>query len=82
MSNIKQIDQSIPLPPAPENDNAPTPAPPSGRPIDTAPIDLAMLMPEELAWLNEYHAKVYAELAPYLDEEEKKWLENATKAIK
>lgn len=51
-------------------------------PIDTAPIDLAMLMLEELAWLNEYHAKVYAELAPYLDEEEKKWLENATKAIK
>lgn len=51
-------------------------------PIDAAPIDLAMLMPEELAWLNEYHAKVYAELAPYLDEEEKKWLENATKAIK
>ena len=51
-------------------------------PIDTAPIDLSMLMPEELAWLNEYHAKVYAELAPYLDEDEKKWLENATKAIK
>lgn len=51
-------------------------------PIDTAPIDLTMLMPEELAWLNEYHAKVYAELAPYLDEEEKKWLGNATKAIK
>lgn len=51
-------------------------------PIDTAPIDLTMLMPEELAWLNEYHAKVYAELAPYLDEEEKKWLENATKVIK
>ena len=51
-------------------------------PIDTAPIDLAMLMPEELAWLNEYHAKVYAELAPYLDEEEKKWLETATKTIK
>lgn len=51
-------------------------------PIDTAPIDLTMLMPEELAWLNEYHAKVYAELASYLDEEEKKWLENATKTIK
>lgn len=51
-------------------------------PIDTAPIDLTMLMPEELAWLNDYHVKVYAELAPYLDEEEKKWLENATKAIK
>ena len=51
-------------------------------PIDTAPIDRAMLLPEELAWLNDYHAKVYAELAPYLDEVERKWLENATKAIK
>lgn len=51
-------------------------------PIDTAPVDMTMLLPEELAWLNDYHAKVYAELAPYLDEEEKKWLENATKTIK
>ena len=51
-------------------------------PIDTAPVDMTMLLPEELAWLNDYHAKVYAELAPYLYEEEKKWLENATKAIK
>ena len=51
-------------------------------PIDTAPVDMTMLLPEELALLNDYHAKVYAELAPYLDEEEKKWLENATKAIK
>lgn len=51
-------------------------------PIDTAPVDMTMLLPEELAWLNDYHAKVYAELAPYLDEEEKKWLENVTKAIK
>lgn len=51
-------------------------------PIDIAPVDMTMLLPEELAWLNDYHAKVYAELAPYLDEEEKKWLENATKAIK
>ena len=51
-------------------------------PIDTAPVDMTMLLPEELAWLNDYHGKVYAELAPYLDEEEKKWLENATKAIK
>ena len=51
-------------------------------PIDTAPIDVDMLLPEELNWLNSYHAEVYAKLAPYLDEEEKKWLENATKAIK
>ena len=51
-------------------------------PIDTAPIDVDMLLPEELAWLNSYHAEVYAKLAPYLDEEEQIWLKNATKLIK
>ena len=40
------------------------------------------LTKEEIAWLNDYHAEVYARLAPHLDEEEKKWLKNATKAIK
>lgn len=51
-------------------------------PIDTAPIDVDMLLPEELDWLNSYHAEVYAKLAPYLDEEEQIWLKNATKLIK
>ena len=50
-------------------------------PIDTAPIDVDMLLPEELKWLNSYHAEVYAKLAPYLDEEEQIWLKNATKPI-
>ena len=51
-------------------------------PIDTAPIYVDMLLPEELNWLNSYHAEVYAKLAPYLDEEEQIWLKNATKPIK
>ena len=51
-------------------------------PIDTAPVDVDMLLPEELNWLNSYHAEVYAKLAPYLDEEEQIWLKNATKLIK
>lgn len=51
-------------------------------PIDTAPIDVDILLPEELNWLNSYHAEVYAKLAPYLDEEEQIWLKNATKPIK
>lgn len=51
-------------------------------PIDTAPIDVDMLLPEELNWLNSYHAEVYAKLASYLDEEEQIWLKNATKLIK
>ena len=51
-------------------------------PIDTAPVDVDMLLPEELNWLNSYHAEVYAKLASYLDEEEQIWLKNATKPIK
>lgn len=51
-------------------------------PIDTTPIDVDMLLPEEIDWLNAYHHSVYEKLSPFLDEEEKIWLENATKPIK
>lgn len=50
-------------------------------PIDTKPIDLDMLLPEELAWLNAYHQEVYDKLSPYLNEEEKAWLKVATKPL-
>lgn len=51
-------------------------------PIDTTPIDVDMLLPEEIDWLNAYHHSVYEKLSPFLDDEEKIWLENATKPIK
>lgn len=51
-------------------------------PIDTTPIDVDMLLPEEIDWLNAYHHSVYEKLSSFLDEEEKIWLENATKPIK
>lgn len=51
-------------------------------PIDTTLIDVDMLLPEEIDWLNAYHHSVYEKLSPFLDEEEKIWLENATKPIK
>ena len=51
-------------------------------PIDTTPIDVDMLLPEEIDWLNAYHHSVYEKLSLFLDEEEKIWLENATKPIK
>lgn len=51
-------------------------------PIDTTPIDVDMLLPEEIDWLNAYHHSVCEKLSPFLDEEEKIWLENATKPIK
>lgn len=50
-------------------------------PFDTAPIIREMLLPEETDWLNLYHRHVYDVLAPHLNEEERSWLENATKEI-
>lgn len=50
-------------------------------PIDTTPIDKSMLLQEEIDWLNDYHARVYRELAPHLNDEEKAWLKDATLPI-
>ena len=50
-------------------------------PIDTEPIILDELAPEEIVWLNSYHKYVYEQLAPHLDGEEKEWLKEKTKEI-
>lgn len=50
-------------------------------PIDTAPMIVEMLTKEERQWLNDYHRRVYDVLSPYLNNEEKVWLANATKPI-
>ena len=50
-------------------------------PIDTSLIDLDMMLPEEIDWLNNYHDLVYEKLSPYLTEDEKEWLREATKAV-
>ncbi|WP_342421239.1 aminopeptidase P family protein [Paenibacillus sp. FSL E2-0178] len=50
-------------------------------PIDYRAIVPSMLNREELEWLNGYHAKVYAKLAPLLDEEHRLWLKQETAAV-
>ncbi len=51
-------------------------------PIDTTPVVKEELLPEEVAWLNEYHQHVYDMLAPHLDDEgDKEWLRKATMPI-
>ena len=35
-------------------------------PFDAALIDTALLIPAALLWLNDYHARVLATLAPHL----------------
>jgi len=43
-------------------------------PIDTTPIIWEMMLPDEIAYLNAYHKRVYEELSPLLNNEEKDWL--------
>ena len=43
-------------------------------PFDMTPIVKELLTDEEVAWLNEYHARVYAMIAPHLNPEEAEWL--------
>ena len=50
-------------------------------PICKKGIIKEMLTAEEVKWFNDYHQTVYKKLSPGLNEEEKKWLLEATKAI-
>jgi Xaa-Pro aminopeptidase len=50
-------------------------------PIYKKGIIKEMLTAEEVKWFNDYHRTVYEKLSPSLNEEEKKWLLEATKAI-
>ena len=51
-------------------------------PIDTRLMDLSLLEAKEITWINQYHARVYAELAPKItDSEVLEWLKVRTQAI-
>nr|GEW79032.1 probable Xaa-Pro aminopeptidase P [Tanacetum cinerariifolium] len=50
-------------------------------PYQTKLIDVSLLLPEEINWVNSYHAKCRDILAPYLNESDKAWLNQATEPI-
>jgi Xaa-Pro aminopeptidase len=50
-------------------------------PIDRRLIDVQMLEPEELVWLNCYHAHVLAKIGPKLSGEDLDWLQRACAPI-
>ncbi len=50
-------------------------------PIDTRCLDLSILRPDELAWLNSYHATVRERLLPHVDGAAKAWLLQRTEAL-
>ena len=50
-------------------------------PFDKECIDISMLNEKEKTLLNNYHSEVYKKISPYLEEEEKEWLKEATEKI-
>ena len=53
-------------------------------PISLIPVVRGMLLEEEVAWINDYHAQVWKDLSPLISTEEsdvKVWLEKSCKAI-
>lgn len=50
-------------------------------PFDLDAVDVTALDRREKQLLNDYHKKVYTELSPYMTEEEKEWLGEATRAV-
>ena len=50
-------------------------------PIDTTPIIRELLLDEEIAWLNQYHQRVFDTLSPHLTAEETAWLKAVCKEI-
>ncbi len=50
-------------------------------PIDTRCIDIDMMQPHELLWLNTYHANVRARLLPHVSGAAKAWLIKRTQAL-
>ena len=50
-------------------------------PFDKASIDKSLMTKEDIELLNEYHANVYKQVAPFLDDKEKEWLKEETAAL-
>ena len=50
-------------------------------PIDRALVDLGLLSPREINWLDAYHLRVRETLTPLLDPATAAWLERATRPI-
>ena len=50
-------------------------------PIDLEAIDFDMMSDIDKERLNAYHREVYEKISPYLDDEERVWLKEATREV-
>ena len=51
-------------------------------PIDQTLVNSKLLSDEEINWLDSYHAWVFSEIGPQVDDETYRWLEKATRPIR
>jgi Xaa-Pro aminopeptidase len=51
-------------------------------PIDLRLVEPTLMTPEEIAWLNAYHAEVRAKIGMQLDANDRKWLDAAAAPLK
>lgn len=51
-------------------------------PIDLDALEVSVMTDRDIVLLNDYHKEVYAKISPYLNEEEKAWLQHATREVK
>lgn len=51
-------------------------------PIDLAAIESSILTSIEKKWLNDYHKEVYEKISPFLEPEEKIWLQESCREMK
>ncbi len=50
-------------------------------PIDLDALDRSLMEKRDIQYLNAYHRQVYEKISPYLTEEERQWLKEATREI-
>lgn len=50
-------------------------------PIDLEALDVEIMEKRDIEYLNEYHRQVYKKIGPYLTDEERVWLKEATREV-
>lgn len=50
-------------------------------PFDVRGLDVSIMSSDQIDWLNNYHQRVYEEIAPLLNDDEAIWLKEKTKAL-
>ena len=50
-------------------------------PFDRRLLELSLLTPQDIQWVDAYHQLVAKEVAPYLGDTDRAWLEQASRPL-